>query len=80
MDEEVSLWREWAARCRRYGLAGPLSLALEGLDPLLILGAQFLYLGQPLISLAIPRQKVAALAHLLEAPEARTRFRNWLQE
>ncbi len=80
MNEETTLWRDWAAWLREKGLAELVSTMMEGLAPLLEMGAQLLYLGQPLLSLAIPNRTLNALAHLLEVPEARLRFQDWLKE
>lgn len=59
-----------ADRIRRLGLGMPALVVLEAGRPLAFIGAQLVWLAQPLLALMMPRQKVAGAAELLEDPEA----------
>ena len=50
-------------------LDGLARLLLEAAEPLGPLGAQVLYVAQPTLGLLVPREEVASLARLLDAPD-----------
>jgi len=65
----------WAARLARWSghlhaahLAGLVEVLLDAAEPLGPLGAQVLWVAQPTLGLLVPRDEIAALARLLEAP------------
>ena len=53
----------------RYGLRGPVLMALAAGRPLTFLGGQLLWLLQPALSLLVPGKQVTRLANVLEKPE-----------
>lgn len=58
----------WSARLRALRLEGLAGALLDALEPLGPLGAQMLWIAQPALAWITPRDEVAALARLLEAP------------
>lgn len=64
-------WR-WVARLdrwsRRLHLHGMLTALLDAAEPLGPVGAQFLWVAQPVLGLFTPRHEIDALARLLDAP------------
>ncbi|HTX93222.1 MAG TPA: hypothetical protein VMC09_18550 [Anaerolineales bacterium] len=61
-----STWPGWAASLRRLGLEGIVAWALEAAEPLTVLGAQALYLGNPFLRPALTDAQCNALTDLLE--------------
>lgn len=55
-------------------------MALDVLEPLGALGAQALWVAQPVLGLWLPRQAVRELAEALEAPGGIERLRAFLDE
>lgn len=53
---------------------------LEAAGPLTLIGAQLIYLGQPLLGQAAHENRVEALVRLFEEPEATRSFINYLRE
>lgn len=62
------------------GLGDPLSTALDVLEPLGPLGAQALWVAQPLLGLVIAHDLLDDLAEALEAPGGVERLRQLLEE
>jgi hypothetical protein len=60
--------RRWAQRLRAAGLDGAVGALLDAAEPLGPLGAQMLWIAQPALGLVAPRDEVASLARLLDAP------------
>ena len=59
-----------ANRIRQYRLQLPASILLEAGQPITFLGAQFIWLMQPILSLFVHKRKISQLAHILEEPLA----------
>ena len=53
---------------------------LDAVGPLSILGAQFVYVGQPVLSLWINDRQLEVFARLLEEPTKVQRFVTYLRE
>ncbi len=58
----------WSARLRAARLDGLIGALLDIAEPFGPLGAQVLWVAQPTLRLLVPRDDIAALARLLEAP------------
>lgn len=58
----------WAERLRAAGLGGLAAALLDAAEPLGPLGAQALWVAQPALGLVLPRDAVADLARVLDAP------------
>jgi hypothetical protein len=76
MRTEHTYWSEWAESLRHKGLNGFAAWALEAGGPLMLLGAQVLYFGQPFI----PGASTRALARLLENRDETEAFVAMLRE
>jgi hypothetical protein len=61
-------YQEWAQRLRRLGLNQFAAAFLEASGPLNLIGAQLVYISQPLLSGLVSDQKLSALARVLEDP------------
>ena len=59
---------QWAARLEAAGLGGLAATLLDATEPLAPLGAQALWVAQPALGLLLPRDAVADLARVLDAP------------
>ncbi|MGD0611485.1 MAG: hypothetical protein ABSB41_08195 [Anaerolineales bacterium] len=73
-------WPQWADFLRQHGLEDLAAWALEAVGPLAILGAQALYLGEPLLRPALSDTQLAALAGLLEDRDELQDFTAFLRE
>lgn len=58
----------WAQRLRAARLDGLIGALLDAAEPLGPLGAQLLWIAQPTLGLLVPRDEIASLARLIEAP------------
>ena len=70
----------WAQSLRKRGLNQFAAAFLEAVGPLNLVGAQLVYLGQPLLSSVLPDSKLTMLAHMLEQPEQTEMFIHCLRE
>jgi len=66
MHDSQHFWQEWARILHRWGVRDIVASLLEAFGPLSMLGAQLVYLGQPLLGRVAPDDQVVALAHMLE--------------
>ncbi|HEX2979631.1 MAG TPA: hypothetical protein VHO48_05155 [Anaerolineaceae bacterium] len=80
MPSDRTLWPSWAHFLHRWGI-GKLTASLFDTPGLFaVLGAQFLYFGQPFINSALPDGHLQALANLLEDPAELKTFAAYLRE
>lgn len=70
----------WAQQARARGLAGALRLALDVLEPLGPLGAQAIWVAQPLLGAVIGRDALHALAQALDEPGGVAALRRHLED
>ncbi len=73
MDEPRTYWPIWMDFLRRQGWVELAAWVLEAAGPLNILGAQLLYISQPLIP-STATQGFSALANLLEQEDEARAF------
>lgn len=66
MNANRHIWRVWANQLHRWGLADWVAAVLQAVGPLSLLGAQFVYFGQPFLNIAFPEDHIIALANILE--------------
>jgi hypothetical protein len=71
---------EWVQGVKARGLGGALGVALDVLEPLGPLGAQVMYIAQPLLGVFLPRGVVGDIAHSLESPGGVEQLRKQLEE
>ena len=80
MNSNRHIWLGWAQKLHSWGLGDWIASILEGFGPLTWLGAQLVYLGQPLLSQVGFKSQLHALASLLEDPESGQIFIGMLRE
>lgn len=74
------IWDAWARRLTRMGLSGFTAWALDATSPLHILGAQLVYISQPVARLLISNEHLTSLAEMLEQPQQARSFTTYLRE
>ncbi|MBN1146762.1 MAG: hypothetical protein JXA78_05875 [Anaerolineales bacterium] len=80
MNADQHLWQVWASYLQRWGVKDWAAYLLEAVGPLAILGAQAIYIGQPLFNQWMPEGHLAALARLLEDSADTRSFVDFLRE
>lgn len=80
MDADLPEWRDWAAILQRWGIRDLAASFLETLGPLSILGAQVLYITQPVLDGLLPRNRIQSLASLLEDSSQVRAFADFLRK
>lgn len=79
MDANCQIWRVWAENLHRWGLRDLTASFLEVAGPLTMIGAQLVYIGQPLFRRSSGAAHVEALANVLENPQERLAFIRFLR-
>lgn len=80
MNDHQHIWRTWADSMRKLGINEFIATILEAAGPLTILGAQFIYLGQPLVVSERSYTSLTALARVLEDSQETRTFIGLLRE
>ena len=79
-SSEENILQAWAQRLRQYGFHQFAASFLEASGPLNLVGAQMVYLGQPVLSSIFAGSQLKALAEMLEEPEQTKVFIRCLRE
>ncbi|UCD99917.1 MAG: hypothetical protein JSV42_04125 [Chloroflexota bacterium] len=74
MKNNHHIWRVWANALHRWGLQNLVASFLEAAGPLSLIGAQVIYIGQPILSGIVPDKYFKALAGVLEDDSQREEF------
>ncbi len=69
MNSHQKIWQTWVDILQRWGVDSLVTSILESTGPLHLLGAQAVYIGQPLFAHLVPSEHLEALADVLEDPE-----------
>lgn len=80
MEKERKIWQQWAARLQNLGLNEVAATVLETTGPLNFVGAQLVYIGQPLLRGLISIDSMQELAHILEDRQNMQDFAHYLRE
>jgi len=80
MNSSRHIWGAWADLLHRWGVQDATATLLESLGPLTLLGAQVVYLGQPVLNLVAPNNHLTALANMLEDSAETRAFVTYLKE
>jgi hypothetical protein len=80
MLEERHIWQTWSRALKGWGMQAFAGWLLEATAPIHIIGAQLVYIGQPLLGLFISDEHTQSLARLLEQPESARALAHYLQE
>lgn len=74
------IWQNWADILHRWGVEEVMATLLEAVGPLNFIGAQIIYVGQPLLNSILPEDHVIAFADLLDNPEETRAFTRFLRQ
>ena len=77
---DENIFQDWAQRLRQWGLNQFAAAFLEASGPLNLVGAQMVYLSQPVLSSVFPNRQLQALAAMLEEPSNTQTFIHCLRE
>jgi hypothetical protein len=80
MDTNHHIWRVWANALYRWGLQNLVASFLEAAGPLTLIGAQVIYVGQPIMNGIVPDGHLNALTSMLEDDGQREEFVACLRE
>ena len=80
MSADHPFWEIWAKTLRRWGMHGLAVSLLEAAGPLTMLGAQLIYLSQPILRGFGTGNQVDALATMLDNPAETQQFIVFLRE
>ena len=80
MDENHHIWRIWANFLHRWGLQELTASLLEAFGPLTLVGAQAVFMAQPLLTPFWPAEHLEALAQVLEDTSQKQAFLALLRE
>jgi hypothetical protein len=77
---EKENWQDWSRTLQRWGLKDIAVVFLEAFRPLAFLGAQIIYIGQPLLNRDFSSGHLETLAQMLEDSSETQAFINYLRE
>lgn len=77
---KTSIWKNWATAIQRLGLQNLAVTMLEAAGPVNVVGAQLVYLSQPVLDSIVAKDQLSALAEMLEEPKQTQAFIDFLQE
>lgn len=80
MIEERHIWYLWARTLQNWGLRSFAARLLEATAPVHVLGAQLVYVGQPLLGVFFSQEHVRFAAEVLERPDETRAFVRFLLE
>ena len=66
MDENHHIWRVWTQRLHQWGMQDWVASLLESAGALTLVGAQLIYVFQPVMAPVIKNTHLDALAEMLE--------------
>ena len=80
MTSEQQIWQAWARTIHQWGLTNLVAAFLESAGPIALLGAQLVYISQPILQPVARPGRLQALAGLLEDPQQTRAFLDLLEE
>lgn len=80
MIPDQHIWRTWAQVLHRWGMTEWVAAFLEIAGPLTVIGAQAVYISQPLLASALPKGHLDALARVLDDKTETLSFVSYLRE
>lgn len=66
MNPDPKIWQSWAIFLKKWGVEEIALSFLKSSGALTIVGAQLIYISQPILDSILPRDHLSALAQLLE--------------
>jgi hypothetical protein len=79
MSEQQPTPPDWVKQIQARGLGDALGLALDVLEPLGVLGAQLIWVAQPVLGVWFKRDTVRSIAQTLETPGEVEHIRHFLE-
>jgi hypothetical protein len=79
-SQDDPVWQIWAERLKGWGMSEFAASVLEATGPINLVGAQLVYISQPVLDGIFPAGHLNALASLLEEPEQTEAFVKSLRE
>ncbi len=79
MSEQRPTAPDWVREIQARGLGDALGLALDVLEPLGVLGAQLIWVAQPVLGVWFKRDTVRSIAQTLETPGEVEQIRHFLE-
>ena len=80
MKKNHHIWRIWANTLHRWGVDNLVATFLEAAGPLTMIGAQAIYIGQPVLNSFVPNEHLNVLTVVLEQDDQRDAFINYIRE
>ena len=80
MKTPSTAWQSWIDQIHKWGIGEFTATFLEASEPLNLLAAQILFMGQPLLKGTRAEDDLLALAHMLEDPDETISFAANLRE
>lgn len=78
--EDTAVMHSWAARLQQWRVHQVAAALLEAAGPLKIIGAQLVFIGQPLFTGLFSGKQLETLAGMLEEPDKTEKFIQFLRE
>jgi hypothetical protein len=79
MPNDQQLWQDWARILKSWGIDQWVASLLDAFGPLTILGAQCIYISQPILGSFLPDKHLSAFAKILEEPDQAKAFSLFLR-
>ena len=79
MPEQQPTPPDWVTQLQARGLGDALGLALDVLEPLGVVGAQLIWVAQPVLGVWFNRDLVRSIAQTLETPGEVEHIRHFLE-
>ena len=79
-SRNIKIWQIWADHLKQWRLQDFAAFALEASGPINLVGAQLVYISQPLLGGIFPKTHLNTLARLLEEPQETQDFISLLRE
>jgi hypothetical protein len=80
VTENRHIWKKWADVLHRWGMQEMAATMLEAIGPLKFIGAQAVYISQPILDTIMPKDTITAIANLLDKPEEAEAFTTFLRQ
>lgn len=73
-SQDEQIWKIWIRHLKQWGMQEFAASVLEAAGPINLVGAQLVYVSQPLLDGIFPADHLRAFAGLLEEPEQTEAF------
>ena len=78
--DQHTIMQSWASRLQQWRVHQLAAALLEASGPLKLVGAQLVYLGQPILGGFVANEQLETLAEMLEEPAQTKLFIRYLRE